>query len=109
MGNFHFRCLDVAAFRARLAALGFRARDRPDGAWDAREPVARFSLHVKHFAGWPDDRLQAHIDPWGVGGPWTALMHLLDYHGYRDEERIARALRASAVHRRGDDRAGDDG
>jgi len=91
VGNFHFRCPDVAGLRARLSELGFRARQKGD-AWDAREPVQRLSLHFKHFAGWPFDRMQAHIDPWGVGGPLTKLMHLLDYNGYRDTERISRLL-----------------
>jgi len=92
VGNLEFRCRDVDGFRRRLRALGFVLRDRPDGSWDAREPARRYSLHCKHFPGWPDDKLQAHIDPWGVGGPWTILMHLLDYNGYRDVERIRTAM-----------------
>jgi hypothetical protein len=91
-GNHHFRCPDVAGFRAALAELGFRMRERTGGAWDAREPVARLSLHCKHFAGWPEDLVQAHVDPHGVGGALTSLLHLLDYSGYRDEERISRLL-----------------
>ena len=91
VGSFHFRCPDVDAFRLRLRNLEFRMRDRGE-AWDAREPVKRWSLHFKHFEGWPADRIQAHIDPWGVGGPVVLLMHLLDYHGYKDVERIRRMI-----------------
>ena len=91
-GNFHFVCTDVDALRAALVVHGFRLRDRAAGAWDARERTARASLHLKHFAGWPDERIQAHIDPYGIGGVWTTLMHLYDYNGYRDVERISRML-----------------
>jgi len=91
-GNLHFRCPDVLGLRARLDDLGFLLRVRGGGAWDAREPVKRLSLHIKHFAGWPADRIQAHVDPWGVGGPLVALLHLLNYNGYRDTERISRLL-----------------
>ena len=91
-GNFHFACNDTAAFRAALVVHGFRLRDRAGGAWDARERVARASLHIKHFVGWPEERMQAHIDPYGIGGAWILIMHLLDYNGYRDAERILRLL-----------------
>ena len=91
-GNLHFRCPDVLGLRARLDDLGFLLRVRGGGAWDAREPVKRLSLHIKHFAGWPADLMQAHLDPWGVGGPLIALLHLLDLGSYRDSERISRLL-----------------
>jgi len=92
LGNLHFRCVSVPGLIARLAELGF-TRARPgSGFWQSRERVTRLSLHIKHFEGWPDDKLQAHIDPSGIGGPWAWLRHAVDAKGYRDVERIARML-----------------
>jgi hypothetical protein len=40
-------------------------QDSPD-SWDSREKRADGALHFKHFAGWPEAKVQAHIDPHGL-------------------------------------------
>ena len=47
---------------------------------------------IPRFLGWPADRLQAHIDPWGMTGLYPRLMHALDSKGYKKVEKIERAL-----------------
>jgi len=92
VGNFHFLCIDVDGLLAHVAALGWRFEGEREGRWHLREPVARLSLHIKHFDGWPADQLQAHIDPFGVVGPVTWILHALTARGYKRVERIARAI-----------------
>ncbi|MDX9719347.1 MAG: hypothetical protein RBU37_01275 [Myxococcota bacterium] len=69
--------------------------------WQARQRRLRFALHLKQFSGWPEDRVQAHIDPVGGHFPWWTwllpgvpasllLWHLWDFNGYLDVERIRR-------------------
>ena len=92
VGNFHFVCLDVDGLLGRLADLGWKFEGEREGRWHLREPVARLSLHIKHFDGWPASRLQAHIDPFGVVGPVTWILHALTARGYKRVERIARNI-----------------
>jgi hypothetical protein len=94
LGNVHFRCTSVPALLAATRALGFTAPRSQSGFWQVRQRVAHLALHLKHFDGWPDDKLQAHIDPIGVGGPLVWIRHVLDWGGYRDVERIARMIDA---------------
>ena len=92
IGNYHFRCTNLEGLMERLGHLGWKVPTNRDGYWQVREPVARLSLHIKHFDGWPADRLQAHIDPWGVVGIYARMRHALDSRGYIKVERIARDL-----------------
>ena len=95
VGAYHFHLTDVDAFRARLVACGF---SDPNGdVWESRDRVPVASLHIKHFVDWPAQKVQAHIDPHGVGGPIRWLRHLLDYNGYMDVRRIERLLIAQGL------------
>lgn len=40
-------------------------QDSPD-SWDSREKRGDGALHFKHFTGWPEEKVQAHIDPHGL-------------------------------------------
>jgi hypothetical protein len=97
LGTYHFHCTDPDAFRARLKVLDFTPPGRPEGRWESRERVPVASLHIKHFDGWPADKLQAHIDPHGIGGLIRWLRHVCDYNGYRDVRRIRRLLIAAGL------------
>ncbi len=70
--------------------------DSPD-KWSSREKRASGSLHFKHFRGWPEEKVQAHIDQAGLllRSPawWLTLVvplvqmgrHLVEYlFGYDD-------------------------
>jgi hypothetical protein len=92
VGNFHFVCTDVDALIAHVREMGWELEGDRAARWHLREPVARLSLHIKHFDGWPPDRLQAHIDPYGVVGPLTWILHALTPRGYRNVERIRSRL-----------------
>lgn len=101
VGTFHFRCDHVAALRAELAGRAdFRAPPGKDGRWEASERAFGLSLHLKHFAGWPEDKIQAHVDRYGawLPGNWRWLLpvqlyqwlrHWAAYDSYRDVERLA--------------------
>jgi len=68
--------------------------------WSSREKKASASLHFKHFKGWPEKQVQAHIDPIGVHGSSIPIIgplilgirHLLDYSGYKETFRIRNIL-----------------
>jgi hypothetical protein len=99
VGVLQFTCADVAELRARVGALGFRCAGPSSGRWEASERRFRFALHLKHFDGWPEDKVQAHVDPFGAWLPrawWLfppvplvqLLLHRLTYDGYRDVGRL---------------------
>ena len=92
VGNLHFVCTDVDGLIDRLRNMGWKFEGERSGRWHMREPVARLSLHIKHFAGWPPRQLQAHVDLFGVVGPLTWILHALTARRYRDVERIRRWL-----------------
>ena len=103
VGRFQFACEDVAGLKAALIRAGFTRPADGDGRWESREVRVRAALHLKHFDGWPPDRIQAHIDPWGLavpaafwltvlGPPVVALLHALSPDGYRNVDRIRRIL-----------------
>jgi hypothetical protein len=92
VGNFHFLCTDVDGLLLRLREMGWVFEGDRKGRWHLREPVARLSLHIKHFRGWPPDQLQAHVDPYGMVGPLSRLLHACTARGYRRVERIAGLL-----------------
>jgi hypothetical protein len=62
--------------------------------WDSAEKRATGALHLKHFKGWPVNKVQAHIDQagnwlgdkllWWAGQPVTGLRHLAAYDSYSD-------------------------
>jgi hypothetical protein len=102
-GNLHFRCSDVAGLRAAARRLRFASRNRADGYWEEREKRAFGSLHLKHFPGWPDDKVQAHVDRFGFWLRWWwwlafpvpvawMLLHLAVPESYRRVDRIRRIL-----------------
>ncbi len=63
IGKMHAIVTDVAALKTALRALPFAfGGGGADGAWDAAERTFGLSVHIKHFAGWPDDKVQVHID-----------------------------------------------
>lgn len=64
-GCLHFETDDLDALRQRLRRdrRFTRPANNPRGYWQARELRASGALHLKHFAGWPPNRIQAHIDP----------------------------------------------
>ena len=94
VGNYHFRCTNLEGLVEQLTHMDWTVPAGRDGYWQVREPVARLSLHIKHFDGWPADRLQAHIDPWGMHGLYARLRHALNSKGYQKVEQIARMLDA---------------
>lgn len=99
-GNFHFLCANIEAFQHALRRAGFTEPEIDGEFWQSRQPIERLSLHVKHFAGWPSGKLQAHLDPVGIVETtlWkrlsTGLRHLLGYRGYRNVEKIRSMMEA---------------
>ncbi len=114
-GKLHFRCTDVEALRAALQTSPSRLRadalrrgkpfrlSEKNGRWEASERTFGPSLHLKHFAGWDDDRVQAHVDPFGAYVRrrwWFTLVvpliqlarHGLHLKGYLDVFDVARRL-----------------
>ena len=74
-------------------------------SWQCREKRASGALHFKHFSGWPQSKVQAHIDRVGLGfgGGWSPPVlgpiimgpgHLADYcrHGWEDVFGIRKIL-----------------
>ena len=93
-GNFHFLCASIEAFQHELSESGFTGPEYEGDFWQARQPIERLSMHIKHFPGWPREKLQAHIDPVGYVDEtwwqkmWTGTRHMIGYRGYRDVEKI---------------------
>jgi hypothetical protein len=66
-GCLHFMCPDVGALKAALRARGdFTNPGASVTEWESRERRAEGALHFKHFTGWPEGQVQAHIDPYGL-------------------------------------------
>lgn len=94
-GRLEFRCPDVPGLKQALWERGdfTRPEDSPKD-WSCRELKSRGSLHFKHFSGWTDEVVQAHIDKAGLylkGWrnlflPVQLVLHLLDARvdGYTD-------------------------
>ena len=67
-GAFHFEATDVVALRAHLKMdAAFTAPSGRGDGWQSRERSAKGTLHFKHFDGWPEGRVQAHVDAVGLG------------------------------------------
>lgn len=102
-GCLHFRAARVEALRSSLAGdARFTARGDP-AQWHARERRLTAALHLKHFRGWPPDRVQAHLDLaglpqrwwWWLAPPVPAAMwirHAVHYSSYLDVDRLWRAV-----------------
>lgn len=66
-GGLHFHCAAVSDLKAALQASDdFTDPQDSMDAWDSREKRAVGALHFKHFTGWPESQVQAHIDPRGL-------------------------------------------
>ena len=104
-GCLHFLCPSVDALKAALRERD-DFTDPQDSAqsWDSRERRAEGALHFKHFEGWPEAKVQAHIDPRGLllhSDLWwivpvvplaQMLAHAADPTGYREVYRIRSLL-----------------
>jgi hypothetical protein len=101
-GSFEFAAADASGLRHELRSRrDFRVRGTT-AVWDALEKRATGALHLKHFRGWPAERVQAHVDAaglwlrhptlWWAGLPITGLRHLAAYRSYRDVHRLRRIL-----------------
>jgi hypothetical protein len=105
-GELCFRCADVDGLKRRLAELGFaRGRVWIPGRWERFERRPSLALHFKHFPGWEDHHVEAHLDPVGAAtSPWWWLFppvpllllwrHARDAGGHRDVDRIHALLAA---------------
>lgn len=66
-GCLHFLCADLGGLKAALRARGdFTNPGASLDEWESRERRAEGALHFKHFSGWPEAQVQAHIDPYGL-------------------------------------------
>lgn len=104
-GCLHFETDDLDGLKAALRAEPWMSNpaDTRDGYWQSRELRASCALHLKHFDGWPTDRIQAHIDHSGLWLRWwwwllpavplmQLVRHALGYHSYRDVAGVRRLL-----------------
>jgi hypothetical protein len=94
-GRLEFRCPDVPGLKQALRMReDFTHPESSPKDWSCRELRKRGSLHFKHFSGWTDEIVQAHIDKEGlylkgwrnIFLPIQAVLHLLDAraNGYTD-------------------------
>ena len=94
-GRLEFRCPDVPGLKGALREReDFTSPEASAREWSSRELRSRGSLHFKHFSGWTDEVVQAHIDKAGLflqGWrnlllPAQLVLHLLDAraNGYTD-------------------------
>jgi hypothetical protein len=94
-GRLEFRCPDVPGLKQAIRMReDFTLPEDSPKDWSCRELRKRGSLHFKHFSGWTDEVVQAHIDKEGLflmGWrnlflPIQAVLHLLDAraNGYTD-------------------------
>lgn len=96
-----FRATDVHELKRALRARRDFTDADPGQPWQSREYQTKGQLHFKSFAGWPEDRVQAHIDGRGllpsredligtaVGTlglvfPFQALSHRIEYDVYQN-------------------------
>ena len=93
-------CLEVTASKIKTLKQeltnrwNFRTPEDSMKEWDSPEKRATGSLHFKHFNGWPNNKVQAHIDQaglwlghrelWWAGIPVTGPRHLANYDSYQD-------------------------
>lgn len=104
-GCLHFLSPSVDALKAALREReDFTAPQDSPQSWDSRERRAVGALHFKHFEGWPEAQVQAHIDPRGLllhSDLWwivpvvplaQMLAHAADPTGYREVYRIRSLL-----------------
>jgi len=98
-GRLQFECDDVPGLKTKLIELGFTRPADSTKAWESSERAPKLSLHMKHFDGWEDNKVQAHIDRAGF---WLArkwwwfppyplaqmLHHFFHYKSYLDVERL---------------------
>jgi len=95
-GRLNFFVRDVRALKQDLRSRwNFRDPEASDTEkWDSAEKRVTGALHFKHFAGWPQDKVEAHIDQAGVwlgsklffwaGLPVTLIRHGLTLDSYQD-------------------------
>jgi hypothetical protein len=94
-GRLEFRCADVSSLKQALRKRNdFTTPENSPKDWSCRELKSVGSLHFKHFSGWTDEVVQAHIDKAGLylqGWrnaflPIQAVRHWLDAraNGYTD-------------------------
>ncbi len=102
-GCLHFRATDVDALREALAREARFTTPGHGARWQSRERRFTATVHLKHFRGWPLDRIQAHLDLAGLPQRWwwwlvppapaaLWLRHALHYSSYRDTRGLCRAL-----------------
>ena len=102
-GSLNFCCPDLEGLQAALARLGFTRPKGKRGFWESRERRAFCPVHVKHFVGWPVNRVQVHIDVfsatlkarWWAVPPLPAglvVLHGLTQRSYLEQDLIARIL-----------------
>ncbi len=93
-------CLEFTTNNVRLLKSeltnrwNFRTPEDSMKEWDSPEKRATGALHFKHFTGWSDSKVQAHIDQaglwlgnkafWWAGIPVTGPRHLAAYDSYKD-------------------------
>ena len=66
-GGLHFLCSAIDDLKAALrASTDFTSPHDSRDDWESRERRAVGALHFKHFTGWPESQVQAHIDPRGL-------------------------------------------
>ena len=103
LGSLQFLCADLPGLLAALRRLRFTRPDPEADYWDAREKRLSGALHLKHFHGWPEAKLQAHIDRTGFTLRWwwwllppvallVMLFHAAEPRSYQDVVRIRRML-----------------
>jgi hypothetical protein len=105
VGCLEFLSSNVEALKQALGRRSdFTTPDSSATAWETREKRATYALHFKHFQGWPQGKVQAHIDKIGLyaGGKDApdispvvmGIPHLIDYcrHGWADVFAIREGL-----------------
>ncbi|PWB58134.1 MAG: hypothetical protein C3F18_03015 [Nitrosomonadales bacterium] len=96
-GTLDFVCTDITGLKNDLRNRDdFTSPEESPAEWSSREMSSRGSLHFKHFKGWPETKVQAHIDQYGLllRSKWWWLLpivpliqmaiHGLTYESYKD-------------------------
>jgi hypothetical protein len=105
VGAIDFLCSRIDAFKETLSNRpDFTSPEKSADEWSSREMRASGQLHFKHFKGWPETQVEAHIDKVGLllRSKWWWLFppipliqmarHGLDYSGYQDVYGIRKLL-----------------
>jgi hypothetical protein len=97
-----FTCTDIHEFKRALRARGdFTSPEATSDSWESREYRTVGQIHFKHFEGWPENRVQSHIDgrgllpskplfyglaagTAGLGLALQALAHRIERDSYKD-------------------------